>query len=561
MYEFKRKFSFALIINLFFAFTLIVYGPYEIFISNSSDFDFTFLNFWWMPCVVAGFYIIITSSVISCLPEKLCSTLLTLIFSFTLCCYLQAMFFNGKMKVLIGEQISWDAKTILINLFAWFVIFVSIFIIKFIFKKYWKKIFSFVSCSLIIMQLVALFSLLATTDILKEEKNGYISTEGMFDLSSNDNVIVFILDFFDGKTMDAILEKYPDTLSSFDSFTYFPNATSVHSRTYPSIPYLLTGIPCHFDLKPEKYVNNAFNNSNFLSTLSSNGINIGLYTFDEYIGNSAKSKICNFIPADLSLKFVPTIKYLAKIILYRDMPYLCKARFTYDATDINNNVTSNSRQNEGIQKVQAKNPVSAYRNFDDEWFNNMINETTWKLTDNNGAFRFYHLGSCHLDLNNREFYGQRSLEIVYNYLEHLKDLGIYDSSTIIITADHGSSGGGKTLDLPQQTAVPLLIVKPAEITSETIKISNAPVSHTDIIPTVLNGFSLDYTDYGKTVFDISEKENRNRYYYYSALYTNEEGEVELREYKISGDARDPQNYKFTNNKWKILYSYNIVAKE
>lgn len=471
------------------------------------------------------------------------------------------MLFNGKMKVLVGEQISWNTKTILLNLFTWVIIFVLIFTIKFSLKEYWKKIFNFISCSLIIMQLVALFSLLVTTDILKEEKNGYLSTEGMFELSSNDNVIVFILDSFDGRTMNTILNENPDILTPLDGFTYYPNATSVHSRTYPSITYLLTGNSCYFDLKPDKYVNSSFNNSLFLPTLSAGGINTGLYTFDYYIGNSAKNQICNFVPANLSLKFVPTIKYLAKMILYRDMPYLCKTRFTYDATDINNNVTSDRRRNEGIQKVQALNTAPAYRNFDDEWFNSMINEAEWKVTDNNGTFRFYHLGSCHLDLSNQQFYGQRSLEIVYNYIKQLKNLGIYDLSTIIITTDHGSSGGGKTLDLPQQTAVPLLIVKPAEASNEPIKTSSAPVSHTDFIPTVLNGFSLDYNDYGKTVFDIPENENRDRYYYYSALYTNEEGEIELREYKVRGDAREPQNYEFTNNKWDILYSYNIVAKQ
>lgn len=469
------------------------------------------------------------------------------------------MFFNGQMKVLIGGTVSWNNKTIILNFLAWVLIAVSIFLVKILAKKNWEKIFCFISCSLIIMQMTALISLLLTTDVLKEEKNGYLSTDGMFELSSNNNVVVFILDYFDGRTMNTILEQNPNALSPLDGFTYFPNATSVHSRTYPSITYLLTGNICYFDLMPDKYVNSSFENSTFLPTLFDNEIDTGLYTFDYYIGNSAKAKIRNFVPASLSLKFVPTIKYLAKMILYRDMPYLCKTRFAYEVTDINNNVTSDVRKNKGIEEALSKDSTIAYRNFDDEWFNDMIEQSSWKITDSKGAFRFYHLGSCHLDLNNQETKGMRSLEIVYNYIQHLKELGLYDSSTIIITADHGSSGGGLTLDFPQGTAVPLLIVKPAGSFGEVLKVSSAPVSHTEFMPTVLDGFSFEYTNYGNTVFDIKEDENRNRLYYYSALYTNEEGEVELREYQVVNDASEPSSYHFTGNKWDILYSYNIVS--
>lgn len=65
---------------------------------------------------------------------------------------------------------------------------------------------------------------------------------------------------------------------------------------------------------------------------------------------------------------------------------------------------------------------------------------------------------------------------------------------------------------------------------------------------------------GKTIFEYEEDERRGRFYYYTALYSDEEGEVELREYKIVGDARNKENYEFTGRTWPVLYSLNKVRQ-
>lgn len=556
----KNRSLFSFIIQLFFAFTVMIFGPYEIFISNSSDFNFTFRDFWWMPLSAAIVYIIISITICTFLPKIISDLYNLLVFSFTLCCYIQAMFLNNKMKVLIGEQVIFSRGTIIINIIIWGFIFLTIFLIKHFAVDNWSRILQFISSALILMQLVALFFLFITTDALSEEKTGYISQKGMLELSQNKNVIVFILDFFDGRTMDSILSKNPDILESLEGFTYFPNHTSVYSRTYPSITYLLTGNKCYFDQSPNSYVNSSYEKSTFLPTLYKNQIDVGLYTFENYIGANTKSQIINYIPSHLSLKYFNTVKYMLKMALYRDMPYIVKQRFSYDVYDINNNVTSNERIQRAAEAAKSDSLIPEYKNFDDEWFAETLEQNKLTLTDSAGSFRFYHLGSCHLDLTNPEPYGIRSLNIVYDYLTQLKELGIYEDSTIIIVSDHGSSGGGNTLDLPQKTAVPLLIVKPSGTFNENVKISNAPVSHTDFIPTIMDGFSLEYSDYGKTFFDIHENEKRERYYYYTALYTNEDGEVELREYRINGDARYHDNYHFTGNAWDIQYSENAIAK-
>lgn len=556
----KEKFIYSLSVNLFFAFTLIVFGPYEVFISNTNDFHFTLPDFGWMLIAVGVLYLIAATFFLTILPKIWSDIINTLIFAFTICCYIQAMLLNRQMKVMIGEQISWSIQTKLINAFIWICIFIIIFVIKHFSAGKWRQIFQFLSAALTAMQFVALVSLLFTTNALTEEKVGYVSSEGMLDLSQNENVVVFILDYFDGRTMDAILSENPDLLEDFKGFTYFPNATSVHSRTYPSVTYLLTGDMCYFDQEPLTYVNNAYENSRFLPVLYEDGIDIGLYTFDSYIGNSVKDQMVNYVSVKLPVKFGKVVKYMAQIVLYRDMPYCAKELFAYDVNDMNNNIFKQSWKESVNEAAESENMVSPYRNFNDEWFHDTLSEHGLSLADTEGNFRFYHLASCHADLSDPIPYGIRSLEIVNEYLDQMRELNIYEDSTIIITSDHGSSGSGSTLDLPQGTAVPLLLAKPAGLTDQPVRISNSPVSHTDLIPTILNGFSLAYDAYGSTFFDITENDDRIRFYYYSALYSDEEGEIELREYEVDGDARESGNYHFTGNKWPILKSQNKVAE-
>lgn len=550
--EKKRLLKLLILVNLFTVITLLVFGPYEIYISNRNDFEFVFKDFYWIPLLVGFAYFIIMTVLGMILPAKVSKILVVLEFALTLCCYIQAMFLNGKMEALLGQEVSWDIVTIVTNLLFWLVIIAVVLIVS---AKWGEKAdtgLQFVSFAITVMQLVALVSLLLTTDVLVSNgaQKGYPSAEGMLSLSKEKNVVVFLLDYFDGRTMDAVLQEYPDIVSELDGFTYYPNATSVHSRTFPSVTYLLTGNMCYFDTEYREYVNNAHKDGKLIPTLQQNNIEMGLYTFEQYVGESVTECISNWSYEKINVNPIKLEKYLLKMILYRDMPYLLKPRFEYDTGTINNSVK---------ESVQTTN--KPYENSNDEWVKSEFAKGLYidDTADKNGAFRFFHLASCHNNLSRPVEPAAYSLEIVNDYLRQMKQLEIYEDATILIITDHGYSGGGDTLDMPHETAVPIFFVKPSGNSGVELQISEAPVSHTDFIPTVLDGFGLEYTHIGQPVYNISETEERERLYYYSALYSDQEGEIELREYKISGDARNASNYVFTGNVWDILYSENRVA--
>jgi hypothetical protein len=133
--------------------------------------------------------------------------------------------------------------------------------------------------------------------------------------------------------------------------------------------------------------------------------------------------------------------------------------------------------------------------------------------------------------------GKGSLKIVYEYLRQLKELGKYDDATIIITADHGNIAYyDAENDRPSVTCMPIMMVKEPYQSNPSLVISDAPVSQAEIMPTVLKNVGAEYDGMGRTFSEISEYEDRVRYYRGITL----DGVEKL--FEVSGDASDINNW-------------------
>ena len=149
----------------------------------------------------------------------------------------------------------------------------------------------------------------------------------------------------------------------------------------------------------------------------------------------------------------------------------------------------------------------------------------------------------------------------------MKELGVYENSTIIIVGDHGKVGGGianaensrtKDLKKPMRTA---LYVKPAGITKEDLpngemRTSNVPVAHENLWATIFQSEGISYgtdVDFAqKSVFDI-ENEFKGDYtnFVRKFYWTKRKPTVnsyELVTYEIVGDSHDFKNWKITGRK-------------
>jgi hypothetical protein len=86
----------------------------------------------------------------------------------------------------------------------------------------------------------------------------YLSMEKMFELSSENNIIVFILDSFDSEIFSRLLKAYPDLHSSLDGFTYYPDAVGVYPSTIYAMPQIPTGACYERDQKFSEFINRSW---------------------------------------------------------------------------------------------------------------------------------------------------------------------------------------------------------------------------------------------------------------------------------------------------------------
>lgn len=570
LFTWKQKAALVLPVNAFLALSVLFFAPMEIYLGNINEFAFPLNHVWWILLLACAVLTVGGGLLEFILPDRAFLAANVAVFALGLCCYIQSLALNGKMSSLTGEEENTFGTGLVIgNLLIWVFIATAVVVFAVLLAK--KKsvktvasILEFISLAAVAMQTVAFVSLLVTADTSSFQKSDYLTTTGEFELSGKNNVIVFVLDTCDGSYIDRTLERYPDLMNDLHGFTYYPNSMSTHSRTYPSITYLLTRELCYFDTPYADYIDKAFANSDFLPAIYDAGADIRIFTENAFIGSSFKDKVSNsssYLQSDLSILSIPDLlKQMLKISLYREMPYAAKPRFQYEIAAINNRIC---------------NLPDAFVQGDDPLFFQNLRENGITINQKfDSAFRFYHTRGAHgsfiMDENGMPAEGtdmetcvKGNFHIIEQYIQEMQQLGIYEDSTIIITTDHGLSEAISYENLSMQTAPSsLLLVKEAgKGMEDPLQVSNAPVGHIDLFPTIWAAYGLDYSKYGRPVYEIGEDEQRDRYYYFSAFVDDNDGEIVLREYLVQGDAREIENAKLTGRYWDINYSQRSVSKK
>ena len=566
--SYMKKFHLAFAVNLFLCLTAFFFSSMEVYLGNISEFCFPAKHVWRIMLLVAFLLAVFLTAAESFLSGKWLFGILILSEAAALCFYLQSVFFNNHLQEMTGDSITFSKSLVSLNAVIW-VIIIVLFCLAFflIFKKAGKskicEILILFSAALIVIQLSGLLSTAFSLSESETDKNTYLSREGEFSLSADKNVLFFILDTCDLEYVNEALEADPGLFDEFTGFVWYPDATSMYSRTYPALPYFLTGEKCYFDVPVADYLGEAYRTSSYLPTMKKAGTDIRLYTSLEYLYRTAYNTVGNIAEYDsesLSSLSVPElIKAMLHLAGYREMPYLLKPFFSYSLDPINRNVLSD--------------PPDGYYTFssDDFTFYARLKKTNLEINEAySSAFRLYHLfgphPGCYTSANAKydpnatqtdSFRGD--IFILSEYLRQLKTLGIYDKTTIIVTADHGNQNENEDLKLHNPPCCIMLLKRAGADASEPMAISDAHVSHEDLFATVLEELGQSSTNYSEPLYEHENDNDRIRTYYYTAQRSWGDGEVALKEYKITGDARDFSNWELTDNTWDILYSQNAIS--
>ena len=348
-----------------------------------------------------------------------------------------------------------------------------------------------------------------------------LTFENLGELGAAHNVVYFVIDRFDWEYYERAREHAPEIFYNLDDggFTYFNDAISLYPRTFPSIPYMITGVENDFSESRAAYFASAYGRSEFMRCLYNEGYRINVYTADYY----------GYINASFLAPYAANAKPASE----------GHAAYNTDMRDTYLHLTQN-----GLRIGEAER-----------------------------CYTFIHLSGTHPPIKYDESFSplpegdarrsnstlgmKLSFAIINYYIDEMKRLGVYDSATIIITGDHTSIGSDSAVPLLWPHVTPLFI-KPRARAEGALEVSGAPVSHADIFPTVLWSEGISGSEaFGRTAFEIPEGESRLRTYYFQRKETiNDRLDYEMVVFEISGRAADYSNWRIRERYYlgKSIYS-------
>lgn len=537
---------------VFFVFTIGIYAPLEMYLMNIDEFWFGFSDI--MPTVSAVFLI---GGIVLCIPgifikKRVLNNYIAFIFGCALTVYIQGNFLNLDVGVLNGASIDWSQyRDNFVRNLALCILFIIIPVVCVNLKiELTKKVMAYAAALMTMMQMVSLvvtFLTVGMPHINKQDDDNnvqmYVSSKNLFNLSEDENVVVLLCDMFDDRYFDKILPAHPELREELSGFTQFTNSTGNYSTTHYSVGTLMVGSYFHNDVPFADQLNRAYSDVKMFQALKENGYRLDIYTKPDYTPSDMwqKEDISNYIEGKEEIGNYPLfVKYLYQMVMCRYMPDILKPYIWMDGTEFS---TLKAMDNE----------CPSYDSESNMFFYNALKENGIETQVGEKAFKFIHFNGAHypwrLNENIEEVEESETSElenawgafqIALEYIDGMKEKGVYDNSAIIIMADHGLYGNGTLTN-------PVLLVKPRGATGE-LAFSEAPVSHHDFQPSILYLAGLnDDQRYGKSFFDIGENEERQRLFY--QYYLQEDGyqaNFRLIEYEIDPESNKRENFHLTD---------------
>ncbi|MCH5248464.1 MAG: alkaline phosphatase family protein [Lachnospiraceae bacterium] len=511
---------------------IVLYLPNELYLRNADEMEVPY-DIFVQSLLIGGllYLIIYTFILVYFLTGKQFILACEVIFAISVGCLIQSMGLNGKMNLMDGSVQTWDLLTKTVNILIWAVIIGIIIALKFITKKNVVKTYSKICIYLSLIQLVTWGYLGIVSNVERANSDYQMTTEGRLELDPDHNVIVFVLDWYDGQILDRVIEDDENFIEPLKDFTWYKNMSSMYAFTGMSLPYMLTGVEWQYDMTEKEYSNYAFGNGTYLYDIAEKNYDIGVYTFERFISKDMIGVIRNYSDVKLSgWRRAGIFKQMLKCAKYKSYPFALKTKYWYADGEM----------------ARAMHETSVHSvSYDEPFYNDLLyNGIKIRKPDSyDGAFRFYHLHGVHVPFE-PDMISQAKFctNIVYEYLEQLKALGLYDEATIIITADHGQNYVSRVDMLAEnnleRASSPILFVKKSGQTNEIgPEVSMAPVSHMELPASIIEAVYGDTLEYGDAFEDIDEDAERTRYF-----INRRYSDIPYEKYAISGYARDWNNW-------------------
>ena len=477
----------AYILSFTISFMLYVIEPISMFSYNRNDFNFNLSNFI-KPMILIFFVVFIGLSlfytIIYFINKKFSNKLgffnVVLIISF-ICffvLYIHGNFLSSILPRLDGTSIDWslyNTEKIISLLILLAITIPYIFCcIKFKFDKV-INISKMITLYILVVLFIGFIPALCNSEIYTNRKVLFVSNKNINNISSNKNFLILLLDAVDSRTFyEAINDsEYKDL---FNDFTYYPDTLSMYPFTRDSIPQILSGKVNHNEMDFTTYYNNAMDTSPLIDKLDELDYDINIYDIDLKWYTEKANLASNLGEYTDSFANICYAKNETKYILFRYLPFFLKQYSQIDYFNLHS------------CKVDYNSDAFSVDNIH---YNNSVINNELEVSPEN-YFSFIHIDGAHtpfdLDENLNQIkdgtYMQKvkaSLKITYNYLERLKQTGVYDNSVIIVMADHGFGDGNNW----QYRTNPILFIKGINEHHDMI-MSDKAISYDDLMDAYLD---------------------------------------------------------------------------
>ncbi|OGR15214.1 MAG: hypothetical protein A2341_09000 [Deltaproteobacteria bacterium RIFOXYB12_FULL_58_9] len=552
--------------------SLFIFGPLSTFVVNSSELKASLPAL--APYFVSafGFLVVALFAVGYVLPARMVDPYRVALLVAGSLVWIQGSLLVWDYGLLDGQGIDWRVAPWRgwVEFSVWTI---TIFLSVRLFRKI-LPVVGFASVTLLVIQSVG--TILSVTGLNQSETQQTEVAEQLppqlSEFSTQSNVIHIVLDGFQTDVFETILnEGQRDLKNALDGFVFFRENMGAFPTTYMSIPAILSGRVYNNTMPMRRFVTEVLDGETIPSVLFNAGYRVELavehsmycqgprhlcYQIPHPYGtsNESKERFAGSVVADLTLfRIAP---HWLKPFIYNDQSWLLQRLM-------------------GAQD-DTRYPAIAAKAFATDLLSRS------KLGSNQPVYKFIHLLTPHppfvLDeecKSHAPIAGSRdailrqsrcATSLVIKILNKLRSLELYDSSLIVIQADHGAGypvnmesdlNASNILQRPESpsivgSAVALLAIKPPDNRGP-LQISHLPTMLTDVPATIADLLGLAQDLPGRSAFAEGEKPTRLRHYF-NYTWRNENWQAEylrnLDTYVVAGSVYDERAWSMQGRRFR-----------
>ena len=531
-----------LIPTLLFSFMLSVFGPMEVYLSNKGYFFFPGTNM--LGIVIGVFLLMMIISLLvliisRLIGEKFFNVIYGMFIGGITGLYIQGNWDFTDYGAWNGNDIEWADFRIQMIGFAlmWIVLFVICVIFSLKKNKLFIKVSHYLCGFLFLILIYTLFVLLIRNGGLAKDEEYIATTEHELQLSENRNMIILVADTFDGAAFYDILSEHPEYGDFFDGFTFYRDTMSAYTSTDMSIPMIMTGNDYKNDKLYGEYLCESYSDSRLMNWLTDNSWKTGVYTDMLVPQNNDDLEIENLHKLlRVSSDNKTLMRYMYDIVLFRYLPQPLKRYFIFYPDNLKTELCAFDTDEYTVYTEDNIAFEDAIRNMSTE-----RDEGVFQLIHIDGSHPPFHYTADFELVDDETTYEEECegvLKLTIEFLDKLKDEGIYDNTIIFIMGDHGYYNNRQN---------PLLIVK-AQGENHKFKISEKPVWFFDLQDAYID--LLERRADSQTVFDEVAVPGRIRFMRSVPWNTHLNHDTyggRMREFSTDKPAYDPSGPGFNGN--------------